>query len=102
MADFWKFFPTPIGSVTDDRGNKYGYSEQSGLGYFGRDAKDWLILKAGETSTGIISFSPESRSATPGSVFSLVADLRLVTKNGEQQQVSAPALSFSNIRTKGR
>ena len=100
IADFWKFFPTATGSVTDEAGNKYRLVEQSGLG-FCRTKEDWLILKAGGEARGALSFKSDSRSV-PGSVFSLTADLRLVTKVGANQQVSSSALSFSSIRPRGK
>lgn len=98
IADYWKFFPALIGTVTDENGNKYRPSGQSGLG-FCRTTDDWLIITAGSNATGVLSFRPSQRS-TPGTVFSLSAEIRLVSMVSGKQQVSNSTMAFSNIRPK--
>ena len=93
IADFWKFFPRPIGLITDDRGNTYGLSSQSPLG-FARDENDWLVMRPGETSTQTILFEKRS-GAPPGSVFTISMDLRVVTA---PKDVARWSLVFTGIR----
>jgi hypothetical protein len=47
IADFWKFFPQPIGRIVDDNGNEYGLTQDCVLGC-AREKSDWLVLAAGD------------------------------------------------------
>jgi len=48
LADYWKFFPSALGSITDAYGNEYVLSHTSGMGY-AKTAEDWSILNPTES-----------------------------------------------------
>ncbi|MEX0828822.1 MAG: hypothetical protein WD032_01120 [Nitrospirales bacterium] len=95
IADFWKFFPTPIGLVTDDRGNQYSLSKQSPLG-FARNANDWVVLRGGEMATHTFVFEGSS-SGAPGSTFTVSMDLRVVTGPNERPDIARWSFVFTDV-----
>jgi len=96
IADLWKIFPpTPIGLVTDDRGNHYSLSKQSPLG-FARNGNDWVVLKGGEMATHTFVFEGNS-SGAPGSTFTVSMDLHVVTGPHERPDIARWSLVFTDV-----
>lgn len=95
IADYWKFFATPIGIATDNRGNRFSLSKESPLG-MARDANDWLVLKRGEAATQTLMF--EGSSGGIGDTFTVSVDLHIATGLNERPEVGRWSLVFSNIR----
>jgi hypothetical protein len=98
IADFWKFFPQPIGRIVDDNGNEYGLTQDCVLGC-AREKSDWLILAAGDRIAKSLVFDGRARSE-PADVYSASFDVRVVTGNTGPNNVTPVSIIFRDLRAK--
>jgi hypothetical protein len=88
IADYWKFMPQPLASLTDNRGNDFTLRSASGLG-FARTQEDWTLLTTGTSTAAVLDFS---LSAQPESLtrYSVAIEIRLVWRDQNNNQHQSP------------
>jgi hypothetical protein len=88
IADYWEFMLYAMGSLTDDRGNRFPLSSAAGIG-FARTNDDWAMLSNGSSVTMILDFSTaESRKL--GSQFALAVEIYVAWRDTAKIQHNGP------------
>lgn len=100
IADFWKFFPSPLGRVVDGAGAAFSLSQACRLGC-AREVSDWTVLRSGEAVTHALGF--EGRG-TPTPPFAVSLDLWVVTRarGTDRQERHAVSVVFRGVAPGGR
>lgn len=98
LADYWKFFPDPQASLSDDLGNNYPLNNVTGLGY-ARDRNDWTVLLIGETATAKVDFAANSN--TTRNMFNFSLELWVLYKDMLGNPAKMPyTVTFRGIELK--
>ena len=97
MADYWKFLPQARGKITDNKGNEYGISDVSGLG-FAKTSDDWTILEYGKSFYATLSLS-NNQIVFSGDNYSLSLEIWLAYRDLKRIEQKRPVVIYmSNIK----